>query len=76
MLRASVIFYGIDKPGTATEAPKKVRLMDEEIVVFKLYPNTMKPFLVEAWMVPWDRVESIRIIPTSEVPMIRGVNEY
>lgn len=76
VLRARIIFYGMDKPGTATEPPKKVRLMEEEIVVFKLYPNTMKPFLVEAWMVPWDKVESIRIIPISEVPMIRNVNDY
>lgn len=76
VLRASIVFYGKDKPGTATEEPKKVRLMDEQIAVFKLYPNTMKPFIVDAWMVPWDKVESIQIIQTGEVPMIRNVNDY
>lgn len=76
VLRASVVFYGLDRPGNPTQPPGKIRLMEEQITVFKLYPMTMKPFLMEAWMVPWDQVESIRILPTSEVRMIRAHTEY
>lgn len=75
-LSASVVFYGADRPGTQGQPPRKIRLMEEQITVFKLYPMTMKPFIAEAWMVPWDKVESIRIIPTGESLMIREHTEY
>ncbi len=71
VLHASMVFYGTAPALPPNQTPRQVRLLEEKITVFKLYPHTMKPFLVDAWHVPWDQVESIRVVKTGESLMVR-----
>lgn len=69
-LKADIVFYGSDRVVSATQT-LTIPLLREKAEVFDVYPMTMKPFLVDARFVPWEKVKAILIQPAGAIPMHR-----
>ncbi len=45
------------------------RMYQKRVNLFKVYPQTMKPFAVDTWMLDWDKVVRVRVELLSGVRM-------